>query len=546
MKKTVVILMILLCLLNAVSAANSQKVIPLSSGLYEAMDALYIMEGKAIASTTRPWTAAEAEKYLHNVSESTCPELYSFILEELGKKPLVRIADDAFDAGIRLMANINLYYHTNTGFDFPFNETENLFSRMDYDNDRATLRFNADAEIGTMIYLFYTQMLENADWADGILFYSRRFNFDIALFTPDGFTFDINTYIPDRTFASIGSSDWNIQIGKDRFSVGGGKTGNMIVSDNFPYHHLLRFNTFGNKYKFSFVVSSFWHPEVMHGVDASASEGIYLYMMNRVEGHYLSDRLYFAFDESMMWKDDSGGFNLRYMSPTDYFHNFFVGSKQNSRADIEVVYGVMKGLNAYLQVVFDDIASPREHSGGTTAPNQLGFLVGLRHYSKLGKGLLGVNLEAAYTYPYLYLRSTDRGNQSEDDSGLGYIGIVRAAGAGGNYQRHFVGYTYGGNAAVLDLEITFREIGNFNIGAEFFFMIHGTIGPGSPFDYLYKSSLDGEKDYMLSEVRKKYGYIGLSGRKEITDILSVYGQYRFAFGDGGNDHQFTAGANLSF
>ena len=116
MKKTVVTLMILLCLLNAVSAANSQKVIPLSSGLYEAMDALYIMEGKAIASTTRPWTAAEAEKYLHNVSESTCPKLYSFILEELGKKPLVRIADDAFDAGIRLMANINLYYHTNTGF----------------------------------------------------------------------------------------------------------------------------------------------------------------------------------------------------------------------------------------------------------------------------------------------------------------------------------------------------------------------------------------------------------------------------------------------
>ena len=104
----------------------------------------------------------------------------------------MRIADDAFDAGIRLMANINLYYHTNTGFDFPFNETENLFSRMDYDNDRATLRFNADAEIGTMIYLFYTQMLENADWADGIPFYSRRFNFDIALFTPDGFTFDIN------------------------------------------------------------------------------------------------------------------------------------------------------------------------------------------------------------------------------------------------------------------------------------------------------------------------------------------------------------------
>ncbi|MBO4410548.1 MAG: hypothetical protein J5775_07315 [Spirochaetales bacterium] len=546
MKKTATVLTILLIILSAASAANSQKVIPLSSGLYDAMDALYILEGKAMPSTTRPWTVAEAKKYLGNVSESTSPELYAYILREMGRKPLVKLADDAFDAAFLLKANLNLYYHSNTAFDFPFDEVENQFFRMGHRNDKATFRFDADAQVGQTVYLFYTQMLENADWAGGTPFYSRNFNYDIVFCRPDGFTFDINVYIPDRAFAVIGGQDWNIQLGKDRFSVGSGKTGNLIVSDNFPYHHLLRFNAFGSRYKFSFVVSSFWHPEVLNGVSAAESEGIYLYMMNRVEGHYLSDRLYFAFDESMMWKDDTGVFNLRYMSPTDYFHNFFVGSKQNARADIEIIWGVTKGLNAYFQAVFDDIASPREHSGGATAPNQIGFLAGLRHVSVLGKGILGVNLEAVYTYPYLYLRSTYRDDQPADDPGLGYIGIVRAAGDAGNYQRHFVGYTYGGNAAVLDLEVTYRQVGNVNVGAEFFYMIHGLLGPGSPYDWLYKSSLVDEKDCVLSEDRMNYGYVRLTGRKEISDILSAYAQYDFAFGSGGTDHQVTIGANLAF
>ena len=46
-------------------AYNGQKVIPLESEVYSAIDTLYLLEGKALPSTTRPWTVAEAELYLY-------------------------------------------------------------------------------------------------------------------------------------------------------------------------------------------------------------------------------------------------------------------------------------------------------------------------------------------------------------------------------------------------------------------------------------------------------------------------------------------------
>ncbi len=53
MKKAFVIVLLVL---GSVSlfASNGQKVIPLESDVYDAIDALYIMEGKAVPSTTRP------------------------------------------------------------------------------------------------------------------------------------------------------------------------------------------------------------------------------------------------------------------------------------------------------------------------------------------------------------------------------------------------------------------------------------------------------------------------------------------------------------
>ena len=60
-KRIIAVCLIVLAVLPAMFAANGQRIIPLSSGLYDAMDALFMLEGKAMPSSVRPWSAAEAE-----------------------------------------------------------------------------------------------------------------------------------------------------------------------------------------------------------------------------------------------------------------------------------------------------------------------------------------------------------------------------------------------------------------------------------------------------------------------------------------------------
>ena len=92
MKKLLPVLFLLLSA-PLLFAANGQKVIPLESGVYEALDALYALEGKALASTTRPWTVAETRKHLSKVSPDTAPELYAIALEAVSEEPRISVDD---------------------------------------------------------------------------------------------------------------------------------------------------------------------------------------------------------------------------------------------------------------------------------------------------------------------------------------------------------------------------------------------------------------------------------------------------------------------
>ena len=81
-------------------AYNAQKVIPLESDVYSAMDTLYILEGKALPSTTRPWTVSETEIILSKVSEETSPELYAIVEKAIGEKGRLSV-DEMFDMSFK-------------------------------------------------------------------------------------------------------------------------------------------------------------------------------------------------------------------------------------------------------------------------------------------------------------------------------------------------------------------------------------------------------------------------------------------------------------
>ena len=536
MKKLLTILAVILVCIFCVSARNGQEVIPLSSGLYDAMDALFIMEGKAMPSSVRPWTVTEADKYFSQISGNAASGLYQYVAGILGRKPLFSL-DGVAGITLGLTSNVNVYYHTDTSFEFPFNDVDNYLFRINPDNDKSIVRGKIEAYFGDLFYLYFSLNYRNADWINGIAFDSYNFNFDFSMFTPEGYTSEQDLMVPDRAFISMGGPFWNIQLGRDRFKTGFGKSGNLVLSDNFPFHNLLRLNLFGSWLKFSFAVSSFWHTDLYDRIPDDV-DGLYLFVTNRIEGSFFSGKLYFAFNNSMMFKNDNGVMNLRYINPVDFFHNYFVPLEQNSSSAFEAAYGFAKGWNVYAQLILDDLATPSEGKGEGGAPDQVGFLLGLRHSFALGKGFMTLNLEAVYTFPYLYLRSTDRGDQKDDDHGLSYIGIVRGMKGELECRRYFVGYTYGGDAAVLDLGSEYTVPDDITLRAELLFMLHGEKNFASKYRL-------GDHSYWLSGNISQYGFLELYARKELTGYLGVYGQYDLVYGKGKWDNQFVIGAGLS-
>ena len=535
-KKPLAILVLLFATFLAF-AWNEQSVIPLGSKVYEAMDAIYVMEGKAIPSTTRPWTVAEARKYLSLVSEATAPELYALIVRETEERVTFSF-DEVFALRLGLHSHVNVYGHTNTSFSFPFDDADSFLFRTFNKNDVATIRADIEAFAGKSFNLMASFALKNAVWPDGVPFDSYPFNFDVVGFTPEGFSRSVDLALPDRAFISAGGDYWNIQLGKDRLSIGAGKTGNMIMSDSFPYQYLFRFNLFGSRIKFSYVLSTFLPPEYWTDDDETMS-GMYLYMANRLEGHLLSDRLYVAFSSTTTLKNDYDGVNLRFLNPVDFYHNFFVRYRQNSSVALEAVYAMTKGWNIYFQCVLDDIASPGETASGDSQPDELGFLAGIRYYGIIGKGLFSINLEAAYTLPYLYLRSTYCNDQPDDDPGVSFIGLYRSMGGDLHCRRYFIGYPYGGDAAVLDFRFEYSIPGDIELKAETFFMVHGE----KNYDSKYRI---GNNSYALSGELKYYAYLELFAKKAVSENISLFGQYDLAYGAGETDNQFVLGAEFNF
>ncbi|MBQ5392120.1 MAG: hypothetical protein IIU44_07095, partial [Spirochaetales bacterium] len=263
-------------------AYNAQKVIPLESDVYSAIDTLYLLEGKAVASTTRPWTVAETEMILSKVSEQTSPELYAVVERAIGEKGRLSV-DEMFDMSFKALVSVTGYAHTDTDFIYPFNGMTNYLFKTA--NEKPTLQASWEAWAGNHIYSYVWYQYKNDFNKEK--FSSYHFNFDIANLTPEGFTSDINQREPSRAFAVVGGKGWSLEIGRDRLLMGAGVTGSLIMSDSLPYHNILRFSAFGSRYKYSFIMSFLPHLK-------DETKGILFYMTHRLECRFLSDRLYAA------------------------------------------------------------------------------------------------------------------------------------------------------------------------------------------------------------------------------------------------------------
>jgi len=527
MKKIGLFLVLLLtCTLLFAQTENMQKIYPTTSDEYKAITYLYISQGYRLPSTTGPWSADELAQMLdvldYDALDDAQKAMYDTVKDSLLARPELDLNKTGFSFNGQFA--LEAYFHTNTegaertahsnGHDI----TEKAFqgNRWVYDETKQQPMLNLELEtyvIDNFYALFqgtvanswhsdeyYTQELGVSKFSTNILGL-KNLKFNLAFFDGNW---------PYRAFLSAGGKNWNIQIGRDRLSWGPGESGNLTISDNMPWQNFAKITAYTEDFKYTFLTSFYPHPinywddqggmnPVWHGMDNGYGypmSGISMYIGHRFEIGFLNGKGTFAATEGLMYMSEDNTIDLRALNPLNFNHNNYIARNSNSTLTLEFNLTPVRGINVYGQWMVDEIAFPGIETPPsethTACPTAMGYLFGTKGAFSLGSGLFHASAEFAKTDPYLYLRDGIRGG--DGNYGLGYIVALRnwsSVGAGITYDEYFLGYTYGPDAVVGNVNAGWMTSDlRLSIEGNIFYMAHGTHDQWTAWRYI-----GGDEDY---------------------------------------------------
>ena len=394
------LIFLVLCILPCgAETSNRQRIIALDNEIYQDIDALYLMNGFAPPSYTRPWSEDEIDHILKKLEPEklTGPAklAYDNIQKKLSKKLLFGKEEKAF-ASISGTVNLEGFFKTNDDrkewahgyeerlplFNIPFEFW--LWNNMYIDVDLSIreshdVLFDSDYD--------YTNAPENIKYID--------------------------PSIPYRAYMSIGGHNWNVQLGRDKLNWGNGETGNLVLSDWADWYNFIKFTTYWKILKFSVVYASLEShltPEEKDydAVGEGLTQGNYenfrerykALVAHRLEAR-ITDKFTIAATEAIIFGNKYPEFGN--MNPVSIFHSVFAPEYSNVIFSLEADYAIFRGFDLYAQVAMDEMKLSIEN-GESARPTALGYLAGARYLFPVGDGIMKFVLEGAYTDPYLYNR----------------------------------------------------------------------------------------------------------------------------------------------
>ena len=583
MKKFLFVLILISILFYGFSYENGQKIWQTDSDVYQCIKSLYIMEGLAAPSSSGPWSTNELLEMTELLKDDSS-SLYKYVIEELTKAPRTQPEEGlGFNFGIDL--NLEAYTRTNT--DSGYANIETL--AYDRQNMKPFFVFNWETFATKTFYGYFGFDIGNCfnGKTDKDFGYSN-ITTSLLLFQDLNFNLNLLSFnFPKRAFVSFGGNHWNVQVGKDRLSWGNGETGNFVISDNIPAHYFARFTTFFKSYKYSFLTSFFPHQEMYYDDNGILNnkidqkdeiQGLRFYLSHRVEGRFFNDKLSASLTEAIMYQSDDGSINPKIFNPVDFFHNYYIRPNANSTLILEIDYSPIKHLNIYGQFISDEFALPGEPSPKNSSdanPNAMGFMIGAKTSFELKDGIFYGSFETVKTDPFLYLRY---GKDEDSAYGIDYVVAHSEYSTVINrtvFNEYFLGYKYGGDALVFNLNAGWNNYKNLSIEGNIFFMLHGTfdkwtnwtqIGDGSNPDYPKYDQFEGltsthptgnKKDDAEARSRDAISQTlicGVNVTYKLKPTIKFFAQPDFVFiNNYGNhagvqkvDFQLALGANINF
>ena len=622
MKRTAsFIITFILCIVSTVATygGNGQRVVAVDDGLYDAMCALYFSQGMAAPSSTGPWTVAEMDMMLERIDVSRLSagerRLYDMIADELGRRPRFQPDDAlAIDAGI--VFSPYMYVHSNSDDFTNPDDWSNDGWWGDWNRMESLLAIPLAISIGDHMY-GYTEIQAGANrsmladiheigqvsadangqvtsvtTSPSSVSYSGRNILSNVFLLPPGEGNDFNLNFPYSAFASAGGEHWNLMIGRQKLSWGPGVTGNLMIGDQIPYHNNARFSAFTRSFKYTFSVSSFIHPMNytfrVHETDprdeqdkwfdyldlyydqARPRDGLSMFIAHRLEWR-IGERADMAITEAIMYQSESGNIDLSVLSPTALFHNYYIRGNANSLLSFELDMTIFRNFNFYAVFLIDEINGPGEYdSDEPFPPSAFGAQVGIRTSWPMEHGYLYGSLEGVYTDPFLYLRDDGRDPRGSGAYGVNFIVAVPeyVNGTGGqrvaNYSLEFLGYRYGNDSIVADLNLGWKDYRGWSMEGNFMYLVQGVMDRYSRWsmvdrDVMGPTSSSSLGSYIYDDHRVKDAVshtllFTISADVQITDWLTIKGKadcvtifnYMNMKGRRASDFQFSIGIIMSY
>ena len=578
------LLFIASCRLSHLQAqtGNNQKIIPIDSEIYKTVQFLYISQGLVLPSTAGPNSQDELLSMLNRLDYKKLKLEYMLIYDFAENQLKTGRRNVEFNGAVTVQA----FAHTNT---------ENFISQDLYIRHpnliSPLVNFSFDLFFKKNGYLYFElpimetifKELAASPQKDVNIVQSANLGthpFGINTLYSDGL--DVNGAYPFRTFVGVGGEGWNVQFGRDRLSWGPGESGNFLVGSHVHYHTGLRAAFYGSNLKYMYNISDFPYPGEYYVLDdenisawipahtSSEKTGINLFIAHRLEWNTLGGKLQLALNEAVIYQSKSGSASLDTFVPSMILHNLFRSSNQNSIFTAEAVFSPMPSLNLYAQFALDEFALPNEskpEENDAASPNSLAFMFGARTAFVLFKGVFSAYLEYVQTDPYLYLHRVYEGGP------LAFIVSNRYTDLSGRplYAEEFLGYRWGGDAQVINLNAEYRRLGAWNVGVNLLFMMHGTHDKWSGFSSVYpKGSNNYPEDLVITNNHRNlvnyadktaedtrnslYYFTALSfkGSLQFLKKFSVFGQLDFIFINnfgniaGRNEHDVQCTVSLTY
>ena len=385
MRYLLVLFFLTLCILPL---GAEQKIIPLSSPIYDHIDDLYTQAWLAPPFNSRPWTEDEALYYYQGIDATPHPLLESRHIYS--------------DEDLRINLSPSLSLEGYAKVDQGGTENHNIPWLYGY-SDRLSL---ADLELGfhfgRNLYMGGT-----IPFMQEYLAVNRTGNFSNLILDFNYF----ESQFPASAYLGLGGEHWSLFLGRDELSMGPGYSGKLIVSNNPHWLDQLRFSTWWKDFKYTAAIiynqpylRDSERPDVEAMAGANFADSRY-FIFHRFDLRFFNI-WNVAITEGLSW----GGreLDLRFFNPLIILHNFYEWSFASSLFSVDSQITVLPGLTAYGQFMFNAIQSEYEQTryNDASIPSASGWMAGISYALPLGLPPLRITLgaEFVHTDPWLYIR----------------------------------------------------------------------------------------------------------------------------------------------